>query len=143
MMRSSIGEAIKMNVNELSDRQKVYYSHAMPLYGTTKEIYEKSQIRKNIPTVKIVDPGTYQDNPEKRRDGMEYCLKLVKDCDSLVFSKYQGKITAGVGKEVNFAIENKIPVYELNGDKLHEVESQVEHLSVLDTLRLYHWSQKI
>ncbi len=116
---------------------KVYYSHAMVLYGTSKEAYEKSQIRKNIPTVKIVDPGTYQNNPEKRRDGMDYCLKLVKDCDGLVFSKYRGKITAGVGKEVNYAIEIKIPVYELNGDKLHKIEKSVEYLSILDTLAMY------
>jgi len=117
--------------------ETVYYSHAMPLYGTPKEAYEKSQIRKNIPTVKIVDPGTYQNNPEKRRDGMDYCLKLVKDCDGLVFSKYRGKITAGVGKEVNYAIEIKIPVYELNGDKLHKIEKSVEYLSILDTLVMY------
>ena len=118
--------------------EKVYYSHAMPLYGTSKEISEKSQIRKNISTVKIVDPGTYQDNPEKRKGGMDYCLKLVKECDSLVFTKYHDKITAGVGKEVNFAIENKMPVYELNGGKLHRIETPVEYLSVLDTITMYH-----
>ncbi len=117
--------------------EKVYYSHAMPLYGTSKEAYEKSQIRKNISVVKIVDPGTYQDNPEKRKDGMDYCLKLVKDCDGLVFSKYEGEITAGVGKEVNFAIENKIPVYELNGGKLHKIETPVQYLSRLDTIAMY------
>ena len=110
----------------------------MPLYGNPKEISEKSQIKKNIPAVTIVDPGTYQDNPEKRRDGMEYCLKLVKECDSLVFSKYHGEITAGVGKEVNFAIENKMPVYELNGGKLHRIEQSVAYLSVLDTIAMYH-----
>lgn len=117
--------------------EKVYYSHAMPLYGTSKEAYEKSQIRKNISAVKIVDPGTYQDNPEKRKGGMDYCLKLVKDCDGLVFSKYEGEITAGVGKEVNFAIENKIPVYELNGGKLHKIETPVQYLSRLDTIAMY------
>jgi len=117
--------------------EKMYYSHAMTLYGSSIESYEKSQIRKNIPTVKIVDPGKYQDNPEKRRDEMKYCFKLIQDCDGLVFSKYRDKITAGVGLEVNFALEIKIPVYELKEGKLHRTEEPVEHLSRLDTIALY------
>jgi len=114
----------------------VYYSHAIPLYGTRLEKFEIQFIEKNIPKANIIDPGSFQDNPEKRREGMEYCLKLIKKCDALVFSRFKGEITAGVGKEANYAIEEKIDVFELNGGKLHRVEEPIEHLSIMETISL-------
>lgn len=115
---------------------KIYYSHAMPIYGTNQELNEKKQIMKKFPKSTIVDPGTLQDNPEKQREGMEYCLRLVQTCQTLVFSKFNGKITAGVGKEVNFALKQKIDVFELNGSELHKIIKPVEYLSVMDTISL-------
>ena len=115
----------------------VYYSHAMPLYGTIEEENEKQQILSNISNANIVDPGSFQDNPEKRRGGMEYCLKLVEKCDELVFSKYFGKITAGVGKEINHALSMKMSVHELWNGKLRRVTREVKYLSRLATRRLY------
>jgi len=67
---------------------------------------------------------------------MEYCLRLVQTCQTLVYSKFNGKITAGVGKEVNFALDQKIDVFELNGNELHKVTKLVEHLSIMDTISL-------
>lgn len=115
---------------------KIYFSHVMPTYGTDLEKKEKQLILENIPNSKVVDPGSIQDNPEKRKEGMKYCLKLVKKCDSLVFSRFKGEITSGVGKEVNYAIEQKINVFELNGEKLHRVEEPIEHLSIMETISL-------
>ena len=115
----------------------IYYSHAIPLYGTDEEENEKRQILMSIPKANIVDPGSFQDNPEKRRGGMEYCLKLVEKCDELVFSKYFGKITAGVGKEINHALSIKMPVHELWNGKLKKVTRKVKYLSILATRRLY------
>jgi hypothetical protein len=116
---------------------KVYYSHAMPLYGTEAEIEEKQQITKHLPEATLVDPGSYQDNPEKRRGGMEYCLRLVEKCDALIFTRFSGKITAGVGLEINHALSKKMPVHELKKDKLQKIQKPVEHLSRDETVRLY------
>lgn len=115
---------------------KVYYAHAMPLYGTEKESNEKEIIVKSLSVSEIVDPGTFQNNPQKRREGMEYCFKLIQDCNTLVFSKFQRKITSGVGKEVNFAIQKKIEVFELNGRKLKQITKPVKYLSILETINL-------
>lgn len=71
---------------------RIYYSHAMPLYGTPEENLQKQQISKNIPKAVIVDPGSYQDNPEKRSGGMMYCLELVEKCNGLVFTRLLDKI---------------------------------------------------
>lgn len=116
---------------------KIYYSHAMPLYGTEEELNEKQRIVKNIPNVTIVDPGSFQDNIEKRKGGMEYCLNLVEKCNGLVFTRFLNKITAGVGKEVNHAIKKKIPVQELKNGKLRKVTKPVKYLSRDDTVKMY------
>jgi len=115
---------------------KVYYAHPIPLYGTKQESNERKHIIKNFPEAEIVDPGTFQDNPKKQREGMEFCLRLVRKCHALVFSKFKGKITSGVGKEVNYAIERKIDVFEINGPKLHRIEKPVEYLSIMETIGL-------
>ena len=115
----------------------VYYSHAIPLYGTRLEKFEIQFIEKNIPKANIIDPGSFQDNLEKRLGGMDYCLKLVEKCDGLVFSKFLGKITAGIGKEINHALSKKIPVYELKKGRLSKISKKVAYLSREETVLFY------
>ena len=115
---------------------KAYYAHAMPLYGTEIEKTEKNQIIKNLPKVEIIDPGTFQSNPQKKREGMDYCFKLIEKCNVLIFSKFSGKVTSGVGKEVEYALKEKLDVFELNGAKLHKITQPVKYLSIMETIRL-------
>lgn len=116
---------------------RVYYSHAMPLYGTQKEKLEKILITNYFPGCDIVDPGTYQSNVEKARRGMDYCLELVDQCESVVFSRYENFITAGVGKEVNHALSKAKLVYELKKGVLSQVGEPVEYLDRDETRMLY------
>ena len=109
----------------------------MPIYGTVKEEKEKRQILENIPEVEIVDPGSFQDNTEKRAGGMNFCLKLVEKCNGVVFTRFLNKITAGVGKEVNHALKKKIQVHELKNGKLRKVNKPVKYLTREETVRLY------
>ena len=115
---------------------KAYYAHAMPLYGTKIEKTEKNQIIENLPDVEIIDPGTFQSNPQKKREGMNYCFKLIKKCNILIFSKFKGKVTSGVGKEVEYALKEKLDVFELNGSKLHRITRPVKYLSIMETISL-------
>lgn len=116
---------------------KIYYAHAMCIYGTEDEENEIQQIRQNFPDHSIVDPGTYANNPEKRRDTMEYCKKLVSGCDKLVFTRLLGKITAGVGIEINHALESGKIVYELKNNKTKQIKKPVKYISRQDTISLY------
>ena len=116
---------------------KIYYAHAMCIYGTDDEKNEIQQIRQNFPDHSIVDPGTYANNPEKRRDTMEYCKKLVSGCDKLVFTRLFGKITAGVGIEINHALESGKIVYELKNKKTKQIKKPVKYISRKDTISLY------
>ena len=61
----------------------------------------------------------------------------MEKCDELVISKYFGKITAGVGKEINHALSIKMPVHDLWNGKLKKVTRKVKYLSRLATRRLY------
>ena len=115
---------------------EIYYSHAMTIYGTEMETSEKLLILKNIPNAKIVDPGSFQANIQKQKEGMSYCLRLVEKCHGLVFTRFLNKITAGVGLEVNHALKNDIPVHELRKDKLRKISKPVTYLSRDDTNRL-------
>lgn len=117
---------------------KIYFAHAMPTYKKKVEQVQKTAIKKLFPKHTLVDPGSIQDNPQKRIEGMPYCLRLVATCDALIFSKYRGEITVGVGKEVNHALENGLDVYELVNGRARKVKASVEHLSMDDTLRLYY-----
>ena len=119
----------------------LYYAHAMPIYRTAAEKRELRQIRSKFPRATIVNPAKYQNKPEKRRDTMGFCLRLVEGSDAVVFSRYRGKVTAGVGKEANYAIKIGLPVFELTGSSLKRRRSRVRHLSLRETLDMYYgWS---
>ena len=120
-----------------NDAMKIYYSHAIPLYGTELEVLEKQQILKNFPDAKIVDPGSFQNNPEKRLGGMEYCLNLVDKCNGLVFTRFLNKITAGVGKEINHALKKRLQVHELKNGKVRKIRKPVRYLTREETVKLY------
>lgn len=116
---------------------KIYYAHAMCIYGTDDEKIELEQIQESFPEHSIVDPGSYASNPEKQDGGMEYCKKLVSNCDKLVFSRLLGKITAGVGIEINHALELGKMVYELKDNKVKQIKKPVKYISRADTISLY------
>ena len=88
---------------------KVYYAHAMHIYRTAAEERELGKINSRFPRTRIVNPAKYENHPEKRRDKIGFCLRLVARCDTVVFSRFRGKVTAGVGKEVNHALRIGLP----------------------------------
>jgi len=122
---------------------RLYYSHSMMIYGTQKERSEQSFIQHHFPGAEIIDPGAIQANPEKARRGMEYCLDLVETCDALVFTRFEGAITSGVGMEVNHALSKGKRVHELRKQELFEITGPVEYLSREETVKLYQWSHPL
>jgi len=109
----------------------------MCTYDTFAEAHELAIIGKIFPTHEIVDPGGYEDNQEKEIRGMDYCLELIESCDSLVYSRILGKVTAGVGKEVEHALSLGRTVYELVGDRVNVIRKSPEWVSREQTKRLY------
>ncbi len=109
----------------------------MCIYDSPTEDREKAMIQKVFPTHEIVDPGTYDDNAEKDVRGMEYCFELVEKCDQLIFSRCLGKVTCGVGVEIERALKSGKPVFELVGDTVKPTQEVPRYLSREETLALY------
>lgn len=116
---------------------RVYYAHAICIYGRPDERKELSCIRKKIRRAKVINPARYAGHPEKQLDTVGFCLKLVDNCDVVVFSRLLGQITAGVGKEVNHALKTGKAVFELNGSEMKPVSRRVKYVSRAATRRLY------
>ncbi len=85
----------------------------------------------------IVDPGSYEENEEKLLLGMDYCMKLVESCDAIAFSRIRGKVTAGVGKEVEHALALGKPAYELVDDAVRQVLEPPSYVSREESRKLY------
>jgi hypothetical protein len=117
--------------------RKVYYAHAMCLYWGPEEHQELAQIKRKFRGSRIVNPADYDGHPDKRRDGVKFCLLLVQGCDAVVFSRLLDKVTAGVGKEVNHALKVGKPVFELASGKLIRQIRPVKYLSRPATINLY------
>ncbi len=109
----------------------------MCLYGTEAERAQLTVLARRLPYYVIVDPGGLQSHADKSNDGMRYFFNVIDYCDALVFSRLLGKITAGVGLEVNHALARCIPVYELGNGKILKVDEPVTFLSREETLNQY------
>lgn len=116
---------------------QVYYAHAMCIYGTDYEKEELGLIKKHLPDYQIVDPGSFQANTEKSREGMKYCFRIIDSCHALVFTRLLGKVTSGVGLEVTYAMSRSLPVYELQGGRIETITRPIHFLSREDTLKHY------
>ena len=114
---------------------RVFYSHAMKLYGTPAERREISIIHGRFVGAEIVDPGARPSAAEAGR-GTEYYLRMVDSCDCLVFSRYFGYITEGVRPEVEHALSKGMPVYELREGRFITVTGPVKDLPMMERLIL-------
>jgi hypothetical protein len=121
----------------LAMKKRVYYAHAMCLYGGPEEHQELAQIRRKFRGAGIVNPADYDGHPDKRRDTVGFCLHLVEGCDSVVFSCLLDNVTAGVGKEVNHALKIGKPVFKLGSGKFVRQTRPVKFLSRRATINLY------
>ena len=117
--------------------KNVYYAHAMCMYGEPEEYQDLATIRRRLRGGRIVNPADYSGHPEKLRDGVKFCLRIVEKCQVVVFSRLLDKVTAGVGKEVNHALKIGVPVFELVSGKLVSHTRPVKYISRAATRRLY------
>ncbi len=113
---------------------KIYYAHAIYLYGTKREKQEQRQIIRSFPNCTLVNPSKLK---RLEDDGMDFYKNIVAGCDSLVFSRLAGRVTTGVGIEIKHALSLGKPVYELRSAKLFRVKKPVKYLSREETRELF------
>ena len=95
---------------------KIYYAHFSGIYNTKQESRDMETIQKIFPDAIIINPNKkeHQEGYKSSGLGMDYFLNLVRECDILVFRGcVNGKIGAGVYKEIMAAQEEGMPVIEL------------------------------
>lgn len=101
-------------------RLRVYYAHCIAIYDTPQEQRDRALL--TALGFDIYDPDSREVEEEIARrkaadpngDYMEFFRGLVTACDALVFRALpDGRIPAGVAKEIAYAQEAGLPVFEL------------------------------
>jgi len=85
--------------------KKVYYAHTKFIYGKPAEHTELKYIRRKFRTFRIVNPARYEGHPEKLRDTMGFCLRLVEKCDAIIFSESVRDSVGSAGTRSDIAIQ--------------------------------------
>ena len=116
---------------------RIFYSHAKKLYGRPEEASQLSTIKNNFALdATVVDPGAGDGVPDEENKEIEYFLRVIDQCDCLVFSRYRGVVTSGVLREVNYALSKGKAVYELrSGGRIIPIKKGFARSSKIDALR--------
>lgn len=115
----------------------LYYAHAMCMYRRRAEKEQLLAIREQFPRTRVINPARYDGHPDKLMDTLGFCLRLITKCDAVVFSRILGKVTAGVGAEVNHALRLGLPVFEVVGNRCIRRRRAVRYVGRKATYRLY------
>jgi len=110
---------------------KVYYAHCTSLYGTNQEARDASTLLKL--GFEIYNPNNDEAAELYREEGMAAFQALVEACGCLAYRALpDGRIPAGIGKEIVWAIQKGMPVFELPrgflDDRIMSVESTRSYL---------------
>jgi hypothetical protein len=116
---------------------RVYYAHCIALYGTPQEDRDVEHLETlGFEVLNPNNPDVSRDVAELkaagREDYMDYFHDLIQSCDAVAFrSLPDGRIPAGVAKEVQWADEVGIPVIELTSNfrsRVMSVEATRDYL---------------
>jgi len=94
------------------EKLKAYYAHPVILFGSKLQ-------EKDIESIKdagfeIVNPSDKEKQEGYIKYGMDYFKDLVKESNVVFFrSFFDGSIGQGVYKEINWAIEEGKPIFEM------------------------------
>ena len=100
---------------------RIYFAHPVTDFGGS------SRQKTAIEAISAI--GASVENPDQEHHarsyqaaGMDYYRDVVQSCDGLAFMRFHdGSIGAGVGREIDWAIEADLPVWEVFGSQLFEV----------------------
>ena len=112
---------------------EIYYARPINIYNTKQE--ERDLLILVQLGLDIINPNKEQLQKRYREEGMDVFTAAVKDCDALAFRAFQdGKISAGVKKEIDAALELNKPVIELptiTSNRVLSIEDTREYLRLI------------
>ena len=113
---------------------KVYYARPISLYNTKQEERDVAMLDA-MGGWELVNPNKQELQERYQKEGMDVFLQAMEDCDGVVFRAFQdGKISAGVKKEIDYAIQMGKFVMELptiTSKRVLSVEDTRSYLSLL------------
>jgi hypothetical protein len=114
----------------------VFYSHPVSLYHTKQEEEDLILLNDLFPHYGIINPSEEWHQKGYAKDGMKYFLDIIKaDVDILAFRRFpNGKIGAGVWKEIKQSMEGDILIFELPTIKEEDVLTVAETKEYLNGL---------
>ncbi len=90
----------------------VYYAHPISLYNTKQEVRDIELLEKL--NFQVVNPNSANAEESYKVQGMEYFKDVIKGCQALAFRSFSdGSIPAGIAKEIAYAKEFGLPIFEL------------------------------
>jgi len=90
----------------------VYYARPISHYNTDQDQRDLDTLQ--ALGFEVVNPNTEVLQERYKKEGMDVFLNLIKSCDALAFRSFSDlKISAGVMKEINVAIDHGLLVIEL------------------------------
>ena len=99
---------------------KIYYARPISLYNTKQDERDITLLKRL--GFDVVNPNKEELQERYKTEGMDAFLQAIDDCDVLAFRSFQdGKISAGVKKEIDKANELLMPVIELPTITTHRV----------------------
>lgn len=91
---------------------KIYYARPLTIYGTKQEQRDLELLK--ALGFEVNDPNKAELQERYKTEGMEVFLQLARESDAVAFRAFpDGKIGAGVCGEIDEALENGKPVFEL------------------------------
>ena len=116
---------------------RVYFAHPICIYGSLEEDVQLQRIHGRFPKAEVVNPAENPGGLQDPEATMNHYYRLLESCNLVVFTRLYGKITSGVGKEVNRALGRGMSVYELRGRRFIRRQRRVKFVSRDATVRLY------
>ena len=104
---------------------RIYYAHFIGIYNTKQEERDLQTLKILFPEAEIINPSNDQIQNDYRQflasdrnspstSAIDYFCDLVKTCDVLAFRGcVNGKIGAGIWKEIETAKAESMPIIEL------------------------------
>ena len=96
---------------------KYYFAHPVSIYNTKKESVLIDMIRNTsfLSNPLVVNPNSEYHEQFYKKEGMDYFLKLVDECDAVVIYPFEdGTIGAGIVKEALRAVDSGKRVYQID-----------------------------
>ena len=105
---------------------RIYFAHPTSMYDTPVERELQQRYQQFNPAHSVENPNQAKHSEGYAAGGMDYFVGLCNQLDGVFFAPFaNGKLGAGVAKEVNSFLEREAPVYEYDrkNGTFREVES--------------------